>query len=89
VAAEVAFDDEVGEDRLVERRRLPDLGAAQGVFVGTPNQVVDGVAAFFAAGIDEMIFELPDAYDLDALGLASEALAPLLGQHASARLVAP
>jgi alkanesulfonate monooxygenase SsuD/methylene tetrahydromethanopterin reductase-like flavin-dependent oxidoreductase (luciferase family) len=38
---------------------VPDLGAQQGVFVGTPDQVARGVEAFFKAGIDEMIFELP------------------------------
>jgi F420-dependent oxidoreductase-like protein len=73
-----------------QARRLPELGAAQGVFVGTPDEVVDSVAAFFEAGIDEMIFELPNAYDLHALGLASEALVPLLGvQQAPGLLVAP
>ena len=56
---------------------MPDFGAQQGVFVGTPDQIVVGVAAFFDAGIDEMIFELPDAFDLDALALANEVLAPL------------
>jgi alkanesulfonate monooxygenase SsuD/methylene tetrahydromethanopterin reductase-like flavin-dependent oxidoreductase (luciferase family) len=52
---------------------------------GTPDQVVDGVAAFLEAGIDEMIFELPDAHDLDTVALASEALAPLLRQPAVGR----
>jgi F420-dependent oxidoreductase-like protein len=70
-------------------RRLPDLGASHGVFVGTPDQVVNGVAAFIDAGIDEMIFELPRAYDPDALGAAAEALAPLRDKKARGQLVAP
>jgi alkanesulfonate monooxygenase SsuD/methylene tetrahydromethanopterin reductase-like flavin-dependent oxidoreductase (luciferase family) len=70
-------------------RGMPDVGAQEGVFVGTPDQIVDGVAAFFEAGIDEMIFELPDAFDLDALALANEALAPFVRQQTSRRLPVP
>jgi F420-dependent oxidoreductase-like protein len=68
-----------------QARGLPDLSAQHGVFVGTPGQIVDGVTAFLEAGIDEMIFELPDAYNLGMVALASEALAPLLRQPAVGR----
>src|SRR5436305_6752712 len=38
-------------------RGLPELGAEHGVFVGGTAEIVDGVGAFFEAGVDEMIFE--------------------------------
>jgi F420-dependent oxidoreductase-like protein len=63
-----------------QARGMPDLRAQHGVFVGTPAHVREGVAAFFQAGIDEMILEIPDALGQDAVALASEALAPLVGQ---------
>ncbi len=68
--------------RWRQARGMSDLSTQHGVFVGTPAQVVDGVAAFFEAGIDEMIFEIPDALGQGVVAAASEALAPLFGQQA-------
>jgi alkanesulfonate monooxygenase SsuD/methylene tetrahydromethanopterin reductase-like flavin-dependent oxidoreductase (luciferase family) len=48
-------------------RGLPPESAA---FVGTPEQV----AAILNAGVDEVIVEIADAHDLDALRQADEVL---------------
>lgn len=52
-------------------RRLPDQVEA---FVGTPEQVAIQVSAFLEAGVDEVIVELPDAHDPDAVRAADAAL---------------
>jgi alkanesulfonate monooxygenase SsuD/methylene tetrahydromethanopterin reductase-like flavin-dependent oxidoreductase (luciferase family) len=69
-----------------QARGMPDLGAQHGVFVGTPAQVVDGVAAFFEAGVDEMILEMPGRPGQDAVALASESLAPLVARRVPAAI---
>jgi alkanesulfonate monooxygenase SsuD/methylene tetrahydromethanopterin reductase-like flavin-dependent oxidoreductase (luciferase family) len=52
-------------------RGLPPESAA---FVGTPEQVSRQVAAILNAGVDEVIVEIADAHDLDALRQADEVL---------------
>jgi alkanesulfonate monooxygenase SsuD/methylene tetrahydromethanopterin reductase-like flavin-dependent oxidoreductase (luciferase family) len=60
-----------------EARRLPALDSRAGVFVGTPGQVVEQASPFLAAGVDELIVELPDAHNLEHVQAAAEALASL------------
>jgi alkanesulfonate monooxygenase SsuD/methylene tetrahydromethanopterin reductase-like flavin-dependent oxidoreductase (luciferase family) len=43
-------------------------------FVGSAEQVAEQVAAFFEAGVDEVIVELPEAHDPEAIHLAGRAL---------------
>jgi alkanesulfonate monooxygenase SsuD/methylene tetrahydromethanopterin reductase-like flavin-dependent oxidoreductase (luciferase family) len=50
------------------------LAPKAAAFVGTSEQVARQVAAFLGAGVDEVMVELPDAHDPDALRDASKAL---------------
>jgi alkanesulfonate monooxygenase SsuD/methylene tetrahydromethanopterin reductase-like flavin-dependent oxidoreductase (luciferase family) len=52
-------------------RGLPPGSAA---FVGTPELVAGQVAAILDAGVDEVIVEVPDPHNIDALHEAGEAL---------------
>jgi F420-dependent oxidoreductase-like protein len=47
------------------------------VIAGAPDQVVDQVQAYFDAGLDGMLVNLPDAHDLDTVRLAGETLSRL------------
>jgi F420-dependent oxidoreductase-like protein len=51
----------------------------QVVVSGTPDQVRDQVDAFFEAGLDGIVFNMPDSYELDPVRLAGETLAAHLG----------
>jgi alkanesulfonate monooxygenase SsuD/methylene tetrahydromethanopterin reductase-like flavin-dependent oxidoreductase (luciferase family) len=53
---------------------LPPLGPEDGALVGTPERIADQAAAFLAVGIDDVIVELPNAHDADAVRLAGLAL---------------
>jgi alkanesulfonate monooxygenase SsuD/methylene tetrahydromethanopterin reductase-like flavin-dependent oxidoreductase (luciferase family) len=58
-------------------RGIGDVGAAHGVFVGEPHQVVDQLGPWLDAGIDQIIFELPDGHDPKTVALTGEMLATL------------
>ncbi|MGI9080619.1 MAG: hypothetical protein ACR2GF_07375 [Acidimicrobiales bacterium] len=47
------------------------------MFVGEPDQVVDQLGPWLEAGIDQIIFELPDGHDPKSVALAGEMLATL------------
>jgi F420-dependent oxidoreductase-like protein len=47
------------------------------VIAGGPDQVVEQVQAYFDAGLDGMLVNLPDAHDLDTVRLAGETLSRL------------
>ena len=49
------------------------------VTVGDPDTVREKVAALLGAGLDGLIFNLPDAHDLDTVALAGETLAGRAG----------
>src|SRR5262249_48882964 len=59
-------------DAYCAARGLPSQTPA---FVGTHEQVASQVAAFHDAGVDELIVEVPDGHDPDALHEAARALA--------------
>jgi len=42
--------------------------------VGTPDEVVEQVRALRDAGIEALILNMPDPYDLDSVALAGETL---------------
>jgi alkanesulfonate monooxygenase SsuD/methylene tetrahydromethanopterin reductase-like flavin-dependent oxidoreductase (luciferase family) len=42
--------------------------------LGTPDEVVEQVRALLDAGLDGLVFHMPNPYDLDALALAGETL---------------
>ncbi len=46
--------------------------------IGDPDQVTEQVRAYLDAGLDGLIFNLPDAYDLDSVRLAGETLTAAL-----------
>jgi alkanesulfonate monooxygenase SsuD/methylene tetrahydromethanopterin reductase-like flavin-dependent oxidoreductase (luciferase family) len=58
-------------DRHRAHRGLPPQAFA---FVGTAEHVAEQVGTFLDAGVDEVIVELPEAHDSDAVRAASKAL---------------
>jgi alkanesulfonate monooxygenase SsuD/methylene tetrahydromethanopterin reductase-like flavin-dependent oxidoreductase (luciferase family) len=55
--------------------RIPrGLPAGAGAFVGTTDQVAGHITGFLEAGVDEVIVELPDAHDPDAVQKADRVL---------------
>ena len=49
------------------------------VTAGDPEAVIEQVAALFAAGLDGLVFNMPDARDLDAVTLAGQTLTGAFG----------
>ncbi len=49
---------------------------------GDPDAVVEQVAAHFEAGLDGIVFNMPDAYELDHVALAGETLTAAFGGRA-------
>jgi F420-dependent oxidoreductase-like protein len=69
-------------------RRVQELASLRGqdkkalrsmVTAGDPDSVVEQVAPFFDAGLDGLVFNMPDAYDLDAVALAGATLTGAFG----------
>jgi F420-dependent oxidoreductase-like protein len=46
--------------------------------IGEPEAVVEQASALLEAGLDALIYNMPDAHDSEAVALAGEALSPLL-----------
>jgi F420-dependent oxidoreductase-like protein len=59
----------------MDEARLQQLRAM--VVAGGPEQVQEQVQAYFDAGLDGILFNMPDAYDLETVALAGETLAAL------------
>jgi alkanesulfonate monooxygenase SsuD/methylene tetrahydromethanopterin reductase-like flavin-dependent oxidoreductase (luciferase family) len=70
----VAASEAVARQKWDAYRAQRGLPGSMDAFVGTAEQVGLQVAAFFDVGVDEVIVELLDAHDPDALRAASEAL---------------
>jgi alkanesulfonate monooxygenase SsuD/methylene tetrahydromethanopterin reductase-like flavin-dependent oxidoreductase (luciferase family) len=65
---------------IAAARGIPD-GALRGVVTsGDPAAVTEQAAELLDAGLDGLIFNLPDAEDLDTVALAGEALAGVRGR---------
>jgi F420-dependent oxidoreductase-like protein len=69
-------------------RKLGDLAATRGldesmlramVTAGDPEAVTEQVTALLAAGLDGLVFNMPDAHDLDAVALAGKTLTGAFG----------
>jgi F420-dependent oxidoreductase-like protein len=78
----------VADSQEAAERKVEALAAARGVspdtlrggaLVGGPDRVAEEVAALLDAGLDGLIFNLPDAHDLDAVALAGTVLTAALG----------
>jgi alkanesulfonate monooxygenase SsuD/methylene tetrahydromethanopterin reductase-like flavin-dependent oxidoreductase (luciferase family) len=64
-------------------RTARGLPRGTSAFVGTSEQVARQVADFLDAGVDEVIVELPEAHDPDAISAASKSLEMAArGEHA-------
>jgi F420-dependent oxidoreductase-like protein len=72
---------EVERKKAVLRERMGDR-YDDVVVAGTPEQVVEQVDAFFEAGLDGIVFNMPDSHELDPVRLAGETLAAHLGAAA-------
>jgi F420-dependent oxidoreductase-like protein len=70
-------ETEVARKAAPLRQRMGDR-FTDTVVAGTPAQVREQVDAYIAAGLDGMIFNVPDAYDLEPVQLAGETLAGVL-----------
>jgi F420-dependent oxidoreductase-like protein len=70
-------DRRVGE--LASRRHQDEAALRSMVTAGSPDSVVEQVAAFFDAGLDGLVFNMPDAHDLDVVALAGSTLTSAFG----------
>lgn len=73
-------------------QKVQDLASARGVevealrpalTVGDPDSVVGQVSAFFDAGLDGLVFNMPDAHELDPVALAGSTLTGAFGTVAA------
>ncbi len=69
--------------RVAEERKLSPETAATSFITGDPDSVLEQVDAFLEAGLDGMLFSLPDAYDLEPIELAGRTLSGRLGSAAA------
>ncbi|HXQ60305.1 MAG TPA: LLM class F420-dependent oxidoreductase [Acidimicrobiales bacterium] len=74
VIAETAKDADRKVEELRVARGMDDGMVRAMVTAGDPDTVVEQVAALFDAGLDGVVFNMPDAQDLDAVTLAGETL---------------
>ena len=77
----------IGETDAKAQAKLAPFAANRGVteeqargyaLVGDPDAVGEQVQAFLDAGLDGLMFNMPDAHDLEPVELAGKTLAPLL-----------
>jgi len=77
----------VSESQAEAQRRYDAMVAEAGQYafmlrsaiVGDPERVAEQVKEYLDAGLDGLVFYLPDTYDLDAVGLAGETLTRYFG----------
>jgi F420-dependent oxidoreductase-like protein len=71
-------DEAVAKAKLLEQRAgAPEL--LRPPTLGTPDEVAEEAQAFLDAGLDGLIYNMPDVEDLDAVGLAGETLRKVVG----------
>jgi alkanesulfonate monooxygenase SsuD/methylene tetrahydromethanopterin reductase-like flavin-dependent oxidoreductase (luciferase family) len=81
VIAPTAAEAEQKLDAL--RRRVPERMLATMV-AGDPEAVVEQATELLDSGLDALIFNTPDAHDLETVALLGETLAPLLVERGAA-----
>jgi len=74
VVAETAAEAERIGRELAQTRGMDEDRFRGYVVVGTPDQVREQVQGFLDAGLDGMLFNMHDAYNLDSVRLAGETL---------------
>jgi alkanesulfonate monooxygenase SsuD/methylene tetrahydromethanopterin reductase-like flavin-dependent oxidoreductase (luciferase family) len=62
-----------------DRANLPEERLRMVLTLGDPDEVAEQARALIDAGLDGLIFHLPNPYDLDAVALAGETLTRALG----------
>jgi F420-dependent oxidoreductase-like protein len=82
VIAATAKDADRKVEELRAARGMNDAMARAMVTAGDPDAVVEQVAALFDAGLDGVVFNMPDAQDLDAVTLAGRTLTDAFGSPA-------
>jgi F420-dependent oxidoreductase-like protein len=79
VIAETSAEAERKVSLLAEARGLDPAALRGYMAVGDPDSVCEQVAEYFEAGLNGMIFNMPDAQDIDPVRLAGTALEAAFG----------
>jgi F420-dependent oxidoreductase-like protein len=79
VIAETSAEAERRGRAMAEARGMDDERYRGYVIAGDPDAVCEQVAAYFDAGLDGMVFNMHDAFDLDSVRLAGETLSGAFG----------
>jgi alkanesulfonate monooxygenase SsuD/methylene tetrahydromethanopterin reductase-like flavin-dependent oxidoreductase (luciferase family) len=79
IVAETTAEAEHKTARMAEARGI-DAAALRGfIFVGNPDSICEQVAPFLDAGLDGMIFNMPDSEQIAPVRLAGTALSAAFG----------
>jgi F420-dependent oxidoreductase-like protein len=65
----------------LERTLMPDVVRTQ-MLVGDPDEVAERAQELLDAGLDGLIFNMPDVYDLESVALAGETLSRVVATRA-------
>jgi F420-dependent oxidoreductase-like protein len=65
-----------------DRANLPEERLRHVLTLGDPDEVGERVQSLFAAGLDGLVFHLPNPYDLDTVALAGETLSAAVASRA-------
>ena len=79
VIAETAAEAERRGRAMAEARGMDEERFRGYVIAGDPDAVCEQVAAYLDAGLDGMVFNMHDAYDLDSVQLAGDTLSGAFG----------
>jgi len=71
-------------DALRSARGMDEGWLRAMVTAGDPDAVIEQVGALFDAGLDGVVFNMPDADDLDTVALAGKTLTGAFGALAAA-----
>ncbi len=85
VIGETTADAERKMEALRRQRGMDDATVRSTVTAGDPVSVVEQVASLFDAGLDGLVFNMPDADDLAAVSLAGQTLTGAFGALAADR----
>jgi F420-dependent oxidoreductase-like protein len=82
----IAPTQEEAERKLDALRRRPGMSERRlaTVVAGDPDTVAERATELLEAGLDALIFNMPDAHDVEAVALLGQTLGPLLGERSAA-----
>ena len=80
----IGHNAEHAEAKLNFLRQLPGVTerTLAAVSAGDPDTIAERASGLVDAGLDGLIFNMPDAHDLETIALAGETLAPVLAARA-------